>query len=255
MSDEQHETPQPVDRISLTELYQALPDYLAETAERFDVEAGLAELDAWIDEHEARAAQDEAAPGDTEPARTPDGLLPAPAEAHILQAARELSPELAAQWLHLQERHMALQERRLELEATALRHNLEQQALTMAHERELALRHAASVEEQQALSYELRVTGRHKLGQAIAVASTSLVWLIGFSLSILRGSGTTTLILGLGFITVVASYFAMVQIAIKAATGEGDYRRRRDAERVLRILLFREARLKRPDDRVDDRVI
>jgi hypothetical protein len=55
MSNEQHETPQPVDRVSLTEIYQALPEYLAVAKEPFDVEAGLSELDAWIDEHDQDA--------------------------------------------------------------------------------------------------------------------------------------------------------------------------------------------------------
>lgn len=42
------------ERISLTEIYRALPEHLAQTTVPYDVEAGLASLDTWAAQTERR---------------------------------------------------------------------------------------------------------------------------------------------------------------------------------------------------------
>src|SRR5436309_1980020 len=128
MNDEQHDTPQPVERISLTDLYQAIPARLGESEEPFDVEAGLADLHAWID-----TQQDAERAAHGSPAQASSELVLPTREARDLQAAQSLSPELAARWLELEERRVALEEAHAEAETLALRRRLDEEALEAAH--------------------------------------------------------------------------------------------------------------------------
>jgi len=249
MTDEQQDTPQPVERISLTDIYQALPDYL-DTAEPYDVEAGWAKLDAWID------TQTGAPQSSLEPVTVAelDGPVVEGGHDRSLEIAHALTPELARRWLDLEERRIAVEEARADAETAALQHRLDEETLEAAHRRELQ---AADAEHLRVLELrkipdpelELRVrqetwmASRQLRARVLAVVVPSITWLAGFVVSVLSHLDTLGLVLGFGLFGLGSAYGSAVLLAARSATTSDDPHRRSDAARILRFLMFREAPL------------
>ena len=287
MTDEQHNTPQPVERVSLTELYHALPDRLADSEEAFDVEAGLADLHSWID------AQPET---ESAGSQTFEVVLTT-RDARDLQAAQSLSPDFADRWLSLEERRVALEEAHAEAQAFALRHRLDEATRESAHrreleaadaahrralelraleleedsarearlkrlgeaeeEREVELRRLALLEEENRSRLRARAASRQLTGRVLAVAMPSIAWSIGFLISVVNGLSALTLVFSFGLIGLGTIYGLAIFVAVSTATTAHEPGRRRDAERVMRFLLFREGHsaedpssIGRPDENV-----
>ena len=241
MNDDQHNTPQPAEQISLTDLYQALPEHIANTEEPFDVEAGLAELNAWIDEQpgtQAIAEQDREpfAAGELVSSRLAGDVD------RSLEMAHALTPELAARWLDQEERRIAIEERRIKLERKRLelRHDLDLQRLqserTIDEER-LALR-------RQLLGEEARLMSRGRAGRAVARVLAPVFVMVGFVLSAVYHVGELATTLSLA----AALYGLLLFTAVTAATRAGDVARRRDARDVLRALLLQDRDLRSSRD-------
>jgi hypothetical protein len=267
MTDDQNATPQSVERISLTDLYQALPEHL-DTAEPFDVEAGLARLDAWIDGQQTlqsspeptAAAELELTVRDVHTGRS-------------LEIAHALTPDLAARWLDLQEKRVALEEAHADAQALALRRRLEEEALDAAHRRELEAAEAAHRRELEAaheahlierdtadrelrrtielrkvpdpeleirVHEETRTATRQLRARVLAVALPSATWLAGFITSVISHMNELSVTLGFGLLAIGSAYASAVLFATRKATGSESQAQRVDAGRILRFLLFRE---------------
>lgn len=277
MTDEQRNTPQPVEHVSLTELYQAISERLADTEEAFDVEAGLADLHTWID---AQREGEEAVHGTS--SQTSSEVVLTPRGARGLQAAQSLSPELADRWLSLEERRVALEEAHAEAEAIALRHRLDEDTHESAHRRELEaadavhrrtlelraldheanlarearlkrledavgdreveLRKLAMLEEENRSRLQARAASRQLTARVLAVAMPSIAWSIGFLISVINRLNDLTMVFGFSLIGLGTIYGLAISVAARTATTAHEPDRRRDAERVLRFLLFREGR-------------
>ncbi|WP_430786909.1 hypothetical protein [Actinoplanes sp. G11-F43] len=246
MNDEQHNTPQSVERISLTDLYQELPEHL-DSAEPYDVEAGLARFNTWID------SQDEAPDRAIEPTEHANVTftLHETGTGKSIEFGHALTPELAARWLHLEEQRFELERKRGKAEVAALNHRLDQEALEAEHRRQLEVaeaEHRRTVElrkihdpeaERRELQ-EFRIAARRIRARVIAFTVPTLTWLAAFVLSILREWSNGSILLGAGLFALGSAYGSAVLLATRTATTAPDPLKREHAARILRFLMFRE---------------